>query len=94
MTMTHDVITWLAIRTVAGFASAVLFVIAVDWMLDHARGRSAQLPGWGFGGVGVGIVLSGALMLLLPAAGGVPPGGRRRHSRPDGGDRLAHAGHG
>jgi hypothetical protein len=54
---------------VAGFASAVLFVIAVDWMLDHARGRSAQLPGWGFGGIGVGIALSGALVLMLPASG-------------------------
>ncbi|UNB53696.1 YbfB/YjiJ family MFS transporter [Mycolicibacterium sp. YH-1] len=69
MPLTHNVIAWLAIRVVAGFASAVLFVIAVDWMLDHARGRSAQLPGWGFGGVGVGIALSGALVLLLPAAG-------------------------
>jgi hypothetical protein len=69
MPLTHDVIAWLAIRTVAGFASAVLFVIAVDWMLDHARGRSAQLPGWGFGGVGLGIALSGVMVLLLPAAG-------------------------
>lgn len=69
MPMTHNVIAWLAIRTVAGFASAVLFVIAVDWMLDHARGRSAQLPGWGFGGVGLGIALSGVLVLMLPAAG-------------------------
>lgn len=69
MPLTHSVIVWLAIRVVAGFASAVLFVIAVDWMLDHARGRSAQLPGWGFGGVGVGIALSGALVLMLPASG-------------------------
>lgn len=70
MPLTHDVIAWLAIRTVAGFASAVLFVIAVDWMLDHARGRSAQLPGWGFGGVGLGIALSGLLVLVLPTAAG------------------------
>lgn len=69
MPMTHDVVVWLVIRAVAGFASAVLFVIAVDWMLDHARGRSAQLPGWGFGGVGVGIALSGVLVLVLPTAG-------------------------
>lgn len=69
MPLTHSVIVWLAIRVVAGFASAVLFVIAVDWMLDHARGRSAQLPGWGFGGVGAGIALSGALVLMLPASG-------------------------
>jgi predicted MFS family arabinose efflux permease len=69
MPLCDDVVGWLVIRTIAGFASALLFVIAVDWMLDHARGRSAQLPGWGFGGVGVGIALSGALVLLLPAAG-------------------------
>lgn len=69
MPLTHDLATWLAIRTLAGFASAVLFVIAVDWMLDHGRGQSAQLPGWGFGGVGLGIALSGVLVLALPAAG-------------------------
>jgi hypothetical protein len=69
MPATDDMVAWLAIRTVAGFASAVLFVIAVDWMLDHARGRSAQLPGWGFGGVGLGIALSGVLVLVLPTAG-------------------------
>jgi MFS family permease len=69
MPLTRNVNAWLAIRTVAGFASAVLFVIAVDWMLDHARGRSAQLPGWGFGGVGLGIALSGVMVLVLPATG-------------------------
>ncbi|MBB2989079.1 putative MFS family arabinose efflux permease [Mycolicibacterium iranicum] len=69
MPMTHHVTVWLAIRAVAGFASAVLFVMAVDWMMDHARGRSVQLPGWGFGGVGLGIALSGVLVLVLPAAG-------------------------
>jgi MFS family permease len=67
MPLIHDVYGWLAIRAVAGFASAVLFVIAGDWILDHARGRSPQLPGWGFGGVGAGIALSGALVLVLPA---------------------------
>ncbi|EJZ11562.1 major facilitator superfamily protein [Mycolicibacterium vaccae ATCC 25954] len=46
MPLAHNVFAWLVIRAVAGFASAVLFVIAVDWMLDHARGRSAQLTGW------------------------------------------------
>lgn len=69
MPMTHSVAAWLVIRFVAGMASAAVFIIAVDWMLDHARGRSAQLPGWGFGGVGIGIAMSGALVLLLPATG-------------------------
>ncbi|PQD98858.1 MFS transporter [Mycobacterium sp. EPG1] len=69
MPVARDVLTWAVIRAVAGFASAVLFVIAVDWMLDHARGRSAQLPGWGFGGVGLGIALSAGMLLLLPVTG-------------------------
>lgn len=69
MPLAHNVFAWLVIRAVAGFASAVLFVIAVDWMLDHARGRSAQLTGWGFGGVGLGIALSGLLVLVLPSSG-------------------------
>ncbi len=68
MPLTHNVIGWLAIRTIAGFASAVLFVIAVDWMLDHARGGSPRLPGWGFGGIGAGIALSGALVMALPTS--------------------------
>jgi MFS family permease len=59
---------WLALRTLAGFASALVFVIAVNSMLDHLRDHSPHLPGWGFGGVGVGIALSGALVLLLPRA--------------------------
>src|SRR6185312_11097559 len=45
MPFTHTVAVWLVIRFVAGFASAAVFVMAVDWMLDHARGGSAQLPG-------------------------------------------------
>jgi MFS family permease len=69
MPLVHSVAAWLLIRFVAGYASAALFVIAVDWMLDHARGRSAQLPGLGFAGVGVGIAMSGALVLSLPTAG-------------------------
>ncbi|MBO0678749.1 YbfB/YjiJ family MFS transporter [Mycolicibacterium sp. S2-37] len=69
MPLTHTVISWLVIRAVAGFASAILFLIAVDWMLDHAQGRSAQSPGWGFGGIGLGIALSGLVVLALPVAG-------------------------
>jgi MFS family permease len=69
MPLTRNVPCWMAIRFVAGLASAVLFVIAVDWILDHARGLSAQLPGWGFGGVGLGIAASGALVSILAEAG-------------------------
>jgi MFS family permease len=58
---------WLLLRAVAGFASAAVFVIVVNSMLDHLP---PHLPGWGFGGVGVGIALSGGLVLTMPAAAG------------------------
>jgi MFS family permease len=65
-----NTIGWLALRTVAGFAGAVVFVIAVNWMLDYLGDHSPHLPGWGLGGVGIGIALSGALVLMLPATAG------------------------
>jgi predicted MFS family arabinose efflux permease len=57
---------WLALRTVAGFTSAVVFVIAVTSMLDNLAEHSPHMPGWGFGGVGIGIAVSAALVLALP----------------------------
>ncbi|MFG1933860.1 YbfB/YjiJ family MFS transporter [Mycobacterium sp. NPDC048908] len=64
MPLAPNIIGWLVLRTAAGFVSAVLFVIAVNSMMEHLP---PHLPGWGFGGVGVGIALSGALVLTLPA---------------------------
>ena len=37
MPLLPNIIGWLLLRTVAGFASAVVFVIAVNLMLDHLR---------------------------------------------------------
>jgi predicted MFS family arabinose efflux permease len=67
MPLLPNTIGWLLLRTVAGFASAVVFVIAVNSMLDHLP---PHLPGWGFGGIGMGIALSGALVLTLPTEAG------------------------
>jgi predicted MFS family arabinose efflux permease len=67
MPLLSNTFGWLLLRTVAGFASAVVFVIAVNSMMDHLP---SHLPGWGFGGVGLGIALSGALVLTLPAEAG------------------------
>jgi MFS family permease len=67
MPLLPNTIGWLLLRSVAGFASAVMFVIAVNSMMDHLP---PHLPGWGFGGVGLGIALSGALVLAMPAAAG------------------------
>jgi MFS family permease len=52
---------WLALRLVAGIASALLFVIAASALFTGAAGRA----GWGFSGVGLGIALSGALVLAI-----------------------------
>lgn len=52
MPLTHGVVAWFVLRLVAGVASALVFVAAVN-----AR------PGWGMSGVGVGIALSGLLVL-------------------------------
>jgi MFS family permease len=59
---------WIGLRGVAGFTSAVVFVIAVNSMLDRLGDHSPHLAGWGFGGVGVGIALS-AVVVLGPGAG-------------------------
>jgi predicted MFS family arabinose efflux permease len=67
MPLLPNTIGWMLLRTVAGFASAVVFVIAVNSMMDHLP---PHLPGWGFGGVGLGIALSGALVLAMPATAG------------------------
>lgn len=65
----HSLAIWFALRLVAGVASAVVFVFAVSSLLSHLRGRLAHLPGWGFSGVGAGIALSGALVLMLSVLG-------------------------
>ncbi|SFJ33482.1 Predicted arabinose efflux permease, MFS family [Amycolatopsis sacchari] len=57
---------WFALRLLAGAASGVVFVFAANSVLGHLRDH---LPGWGFSGVGAGIALSGAVVLVLRAAG-------------------------
>jgi MFS family permease len=64
MPLLSNTIGWVLLRTVAGFAFAMVFVIAVNWLMDHLP---PQMPGWGFGGVGLGIALSGGLVLAMPA---------------------------
>ena len=65
MPSTHALPTWFALRLLAGVASALVFVIAVSSLLSHLREHPVHLPGWGFGGVGAGIALSGLLVLVL-----------------------------
>jgi len=59
MTLSTNVIDWGALRLVAGIASALVFVIAVNTLMDH--GHRAHHAGWAFSGVGIGIAVSAAL---------------------------------
>ncbi|WP_329348528.1 YbfB/YjiJ family MFS transporter [Streptomyces sp. NBC_01261] len=65
MPATHSTTAWIALRLPAGVASALIFVVAVSSLLGHLREQPPHLPGWGFGGVGAGIALSGLLILAL-----------------------------
>lgn len=63
MPLTADTMAWTALRVLAGATSALVFVIAVNTMLEHLHEHPAHLAGWGFGGVGAGIALSAVLVL-------------------------------
>lgn len=56
-------IEWVSLRALAGLTSALVFVIAVNTLLEHLHDRPAHLAGWGLGGVGGGIALSAILVL-------------------------------
>ncbi|MDH6198306.1 MFS family permease [Mycobacterium frederiksbergense] len=68
MALTTNVFAWAALRTVAGFTSALVFVIAVNTLLDRLHEHPPHLTGWAFGGVGVGIAASAVLVFALPAS--------------------------
>jgi len=63
MPLTDNAIEWISLRALAGFTSALVFVIAVNTLLQHLHGRRAHLSGWGLGGVGGGIAVSAVLVL-------------------------------
>jgi hypothetical protein len=63
MPATHDHAAWFVLRFVGGAASALVFMFAVSAMLSHLQ-HADHLVGWGFGGVGAGIALSGGLVLI------------------------------
>ncbi len=64
MPLASNTLEWTALRMLAGLASALVFVIAVNIVLDHLHGRPAHLAGWSFGGIGAGIALSAVLVLV------------------------------
>lgn len=63
MPLTNTVLEWTLLRGLAGVTSALVFVIAVNILLEHLHGHPAHLAGWGFGGIGAGIALSAVLVL-------------------------------
>jgi MFS family permease len=69
MPATHAGPAWVTLRLVAGAASALVFVIAAGTLISTLRQHADHLTGWGFGGVGAGIALSGLLVLALPGTG-------------------------
>jgi Uncharacterised MFS-type transporter YbfB len=69
MPVTRDGAAWFGLRLVAGACTALIFMIAVSAVLSHLRAHGAHLAGWAFGGVGAGIALSGALVLVVRSAG-------------------------
>ena len=73
MGWTDSFAAWLALRLAAGVASAFVLVGASAWGLAHlALRRRADLAGWVFAGVGVGICVAGAVALVAGAAGAAP----------------------
>jgi MFS family permease len=68
MPATQVFAAWFGLRLVAGAASALVFVVAVNAVLGALRAHGQHLTGWAFGGIGAGIALSGALVLLLRGA--------------------------
>jgi MFS family permease len=69
MPAVDSVEAWAALRFLAGAASAVVFIVCASAMLTNLRGHAHHWVGWAFSGVGVGIALSGVLVLILRTRG-------------------------
>ena len=71
MALTTSMPVWLVLRFVAGLASAGVFVFAsaavIGWFVQQKR---PELVGFFFSGVGLGIALSGAVILLVQRVSG------------------------
>jgi MFS family permease len=65
MPLTQHVTVWSGLRLIAGFTSALAFVYAVGALLSGLHRSAPHLIGWGFGGIGAGIVFSGVLVLAV-----------------------------
>lgn len=69
MPTTGSVALWSTLRLVSGIASAVIFMAGVAALMYHLGPSRAHLSGWGMAGVGAGIALSGAMVLVVRSMG-------------------------
>jgi len=60
---------WIALRGLAGLASAIMFVVAASVIVHTIPKQSHHLVGWSYGGVGAGIAISGAVVLMIAQFG-------------------------
>ena len=65
MPLADDLATWMAIRGLAGVASAVIFMVAGNTILTETTSSQPHMVGWACGGVGAGIALSGVLVAVV-----------------------------
>lgn len=65
MAATESHTAWFWLRLAAGVASAFVFMFAVTALQTRLREHPQHLAGWGFGGVGAGIALSGVVVLAV-----------------------------
>ena len=72
MGLSANMAAWLALRAVAGVASAWVLVFASAWCLERlqvpSRSRQAVLSATVFSGVGIGIALTGVACIVLAIA--------------------------
>lgn len=73
MAVVHDFNAWLALRFVAGIASAlVLLGVSGSVLVQLAALQRSSLGGWVFGGVGFGIAMAGAIAFVIGTTSGDP----------------------
>lgn len=66
MGLTSDFLSWSILRFVGGFASAGVFILAIAMTLDAlVQGRKEGWSGWLYTGVGLGITVSGLIVMLF-----------------------------
>jgi predicted MFS family arabinose efflux permease len=65
MPVSEDLAFWIPVRTVAGAASAVVFMVAGNALLAGVPRNAPHIAGWAYGGVGAGIAGSGLLVVAV-----------------------------